>query len=215
LILDQLILSRALIEIENIYNESMYGDKDIFRIKDLIHSVTETQWQSKRWLADTFHNLYRYQSGKILIIGGWYGLAAHELRKKFPDSSMNITSVDMDPKCEEMGYKLFGDRDIQFETWDATKPDIDYSQYSAIISTSCEHIDPEDLGNIISKKSKEAWVVLQSNDYFDHPSHINCYETVFEFQKSIMPYLQYKSINFSGALKLDNNSFKRFMVIGK
>lgn len=213
--MDQLILSRALNEIESIYDESMYGDKDIFRIKDVIHSVTETQWQSKRWLADTLHNLYGYPSGKILIIGGWYGLAAYELRKKFTDSSMNIISIDMDPKCEEIGYKLFGDQRIQFETWDATTGDIDYSQYTCIISTSCEHIDPDELGKIIAKKDKEAWVVLQSNDYFDHPSHINCYRSVDDFQNSIVPHLYYKSIKFSGTLKLDNSSFKRFMVIGK
>ena len=191
----------------------MYGDTDIFRIKDLVHSVTENQWKAKHWLAETFHSLYGHTAGKILIIGGWYGLAAYQLRQKFPHESMNIVSMDMDPKCEDFGYKLFYDQNINFETWDATKDDIDFSQYSVIVSTSCEHIDPDELGKIISKKHKDCWVVLQSNNFFGHPSHINCQDTLQDFESAVLENLQRKWIAFSGYMNFEN--FKRFMVIGK
>jgi len=191
----------------------MYGDTDIFRIKDLVHSVSENQWRAKYWLAETFHSLYGHTAGKILVIGGWYGLAAYQLRQKFPDQSMNIISMDMDPKCEDLGYKLFFDQNIKFETWDARKPVVDYSQYSAIISTSCEHIDPDDLAEIILQKSPDCWVALQSNNFFDHPSHINCSNTLREFEASIAEHLSHKWIAFSGYMNFEN--FKRFMVIGK
>ena len=50
------ILNRCLKLIEEVYDESMYGENDIYRIKDLIHSVDKNHWKSKQWLVDEFYN---------------------------------------------------------------------------------------------------------------------------------------------------------------
>ena len=129
-------LSNALSLIENIYDDSMYGAGDMFRIKDVIHSLSSNQVRSKEWLAYEFKKQYFYPSGKILIIGGWYGLLAYMLRQRFPGKEMNIVSIDKDPMCETIAWKLFPDMDAQFITTDVF--DFDLSEYSAIISTSVE-----------------------------------------------------------------------------
>lgn len=190
----------------------MYGSTDIFRIKDIIHSLDENQWKCKHWLAYNFSLNYGFNTGKILIIGGWYGLLGHTLREQFPDRSMNIMSMDMDPDCEQIGYKLFYDRDIEFLTADV-QDDHDFKQYSAIISTSTEHLPRELVNRIIASKAPDAWIVLQSNNYFDHPSHINCVHNVDELVDSMLPGLHAKWIAFKGELNLP--IYRRFMVIAK
>ena len=120
---------------------------------------------------------------------------------------MNITSIDSDPKCEEIAYKLFENTDVQFKTMKAQ--DIDISKYNAFISTSVEHIPQKFWIDLVKNKNPDAWVCLQSNNYFDHPTHINC-------SVSAAKMLEYLNLNwhaYSGTIA--NSGFERFMVIGK
>lgn len=202
------ILYRALKLAENVYDESMYGIDDLYRIKDIVHSVDKNHWEGKRWLAETFYDLYKYDAGHIYVTGGWYGMMAYQLRQKFIDSRINITSADMDPMCEYFGWNLFPDAGIQFKTNDIND-EIDFSQYSAIVNTSCEHMEQEDLISIIERKKPQAWVCFQTNDYTELDAHINCWPNSYGFAKS----LGLKYIAYEGTLNLGD--FNRHMVIGK
>jgi hypothetical protein len=204
------ILNRTLKLIEEVYDESMYGDNDIYRIKDLVHSVDSNHWKSKQWLVDEFYKLYNHDKGSFYIGGGWYGLLSHLIRDAWPNESLNITSGDIDPRCEEFGWKLFHSSDINFVTEDMSSRDL--YKYSAIISTSCEHIEPQILEKFIKSKHKNAWIVLQSNDYYELDSHINCFPNEGAFTKWVKPFLDEK-VYYSGTLNLGD--FNRFMVIGK
>jgi hypothetical protein len=204
------ILNRCLKLIEEVYDESMYGENDIYRIKDLIHSVDKNHWRSKQWLVREFYKLYDHDQGSFYIGGGWYGLLSHLIRNQWENKSLNITSGDIDPRCEEFGWKLFHNSDINFVTEDMTLRDL--SEYSAIISTSCEHIEPEILEKFIKSKHDDAWVVLQSNNYEELDSHINCQPDVMTFAKWVEPYLR-ERVYFAGTLRLGD--FDRYMVIGK
>ena len=203
--MDPVILDRSLKLIEEIYNESMYGDKDIFRIKDIIHSVDSNHWNNKQWLADVFRNIYGdYEGGKFIVLGGWYGMMAYQLRKKF-NNNFHIISSDMDPKCKDIGYKLFHDQNIEFTT--LRMEDLN-EDASAIICTSCEHIDNKILNKIIKNKNKSTWIAFQSAD-LEHPTHINTSKSLMEFVES----LELRKIEYQG--KWENDSFTRFMVIGR
>ena len=204
------ILNRCLKLIEEVYDESMYGDNDIYRIKDLIHSVDKNHWNSKQWLVDELYKLYNHSDGSFYIGGGWYGLLSHLIRNAWPNESLNITSGDIDPRCEEFGWKLFHSSDINFITEDMVSHDL--SEYSAIISTSCEHIEPQILEKFIKSKSDDAWIVLQNNNYYELDEHINCYPNEEAFTKWVKPFLDEK-VYYSGTLHLGD--FDRFMVIGK
>ena len=204
------ILNRCLKLIEEVYDESMYGDNDIYRIKDLIHSVDNNYWRSQQWLVREFYKLYDHDQGSFYIGGGWYGLLSHLIRMQWENKGLNITSGDIDPRCEEFGWKLFHNSDINFVTEDMASRDL--SKYSAIISTSCEHIEPEILEKFIKSKHDDAWVVLQSNNYEELDSHINCQPDVMTFAKWVEPHLR-ERVYFAGTLRLGD--FDRYMVIGK
>jgi len=208
--LQQEILNRTLKLIEEVYDESMYGENDIYRIKDLIHSVDTNHWKSKQWLVDEFYKLYDHDQGSFYIGGGWYGLLSYLIRDKWPDENLNITSGDIDPRCEEFGWKLYHNSDINFVTEDMISSDL--HEYSAIISTSCEHVEPDVLEKFIKSKNNDAWVVLQSNNYEELDSHINCQPDVMTFANWVEPLLS-ERVYFAGTLRLGD--FDRFMVIGK
>ena len=188
----------------------MYGENDIYRIKDLIHSVDKNHWKSKQWLVREFYKLYDHNQGSFYVGGGWYGLLSHLMRMQWPEEGLNLTSGDIDPRCEEFGWKLFHNSDINFVTEDMTSRDL--SEYSAIISTSCEHVEPEILEKFIRSKNPNAWVVLQTNNYDELDSHINCYPDVMSFANWVEPLIK-ERIYFAGTLRLGD--FDRYMVIGK
>jgi hypothetical protein len=184
----------------------MYGDNDIFRIKDIIHSLDKNHWESKQWLAETFKKFYKPDTGKFCVVGGWYGLTAYQLRQQYP--TMHIISSDVDSQCQHIGYKLFKSHNIDFKTFDMF--DESYDDCNALISTSAEHVDRDDLISLVKSKNPQTWVVLQSNNFFGHPTHINCSDTVDDFESYLEPHMD---IYWSGVLP--NQGFDRFMVIGK
>lgn len=197
--------------IEEIYDESMYGNNDIFRIKDIVHSFDDNHWRGKQWVADIVKNYYEHKAGNVLIMGGWYGMMAYQMRKAFPDRQINITSVDMDPRCEEFGYKLFGDMDINFVTQDITK--LNLQAYDIIINTSVEHMDFTVIRNILKSKRKDTLIAFQSNDYFEELSHINCSRYLTDFVEDVEQYLSEERARYWGEMNM--HGFKRFMVVGR
>ena len=186
----------------------MYGVDDLYRIKDVVHSVDKNHWESKKWLVDKLFDLYNHNAGKFYVAGGWYGMMAYQLRQKWAGEEMNIISADCDPMCEDYAWELFGEYDIDFRTVDVNEEQ-DLSQYSAIINTSCEHMEQEDLLSIIERKDRQAWVAFQTNNYVDLNSHINCWPTAQLFAESL-------NLNWVASVEtLQLKDFNRFMVIGK
>lgn len=158
-------------------------------IKALINSMNENQTESKEWLmrkAET--HLDMFDEAKILVIAGWYGLLGEMLRVYGFD---DITILDMDPTCKELGKRLYPD--LKFHTDDIANYDI--SDYDIVVCTACEHLTDEVINGFISKRKKDSLIILQSNDYFGIDGHINCKETLEEFKQSITaaPVLDDKS----------------------
>tara|TARA_R110002153_G_scaffold11976_9_gene45664 strand:+ start:2542 stop:3168 length:627 start_codon:yes stop_codon:yes gene_type:complete len=208
--LESKILYRALKLSEKIYDESMYGVDDLYRIKDIVHSVDENHWRSKEWLAKEFYKHYNNSDGKLLVVGGWYGMMAYQLRQQWPNSSMNIQSTDMDPMCETYGWDLYGDQDISFFTLEAQDNIMaDIIDYTAIVNTSCEHMEQEDLLALIKQKDDNTWVCFQTNDHKELDVHINCWPNAEDFAVSLN--LEY--VAYTGSQK--QAGFTRHMVIGK
>jgi hypothetical protein len=186
----------------------MYGVDDLYRIKDLSHSMDHNHWIGKEHLAKKFYELYNHGAGKLLVLGGWYGMMAYQLRKQWPESQMNIESTDMDPMCQEFGYEIFGDYDIAFSTLNISDSFI-ITQYTGIVNTSCEHMEQKDICSIIERKNKDCWVAFQSNNYTDLDSHVNCYPSAELFAESL-------NLDWYADIDtLDLGDFQRFTVIGK
>tara|TARA_R110000764_G_scaffold4541_1_gene18471 strand:+ start:3409 stop:4038 length:630 start_codon:yes stop_codon:yes gene_type:complete len=208
--LNSTILYRALKLSEKVYDESMYGVDDLYRIKDIIHSVDQNHWNSKEWLVKELYKHYKFDAGKMLVVGGWYGMMAYQLRQQWPSEHMNIESTDMDPMCEVFAWDLFGDQDINFYTLESdSRVEIDISEYTVIVNTSCEHMEQDDLLSLIKQKEDKTWVCFQTNDHRELDCHINCWPTAHEFAAS----LGLKRLSFVGSQK--QAGFNRHMVIGR
>lgn len=190
----------------------MYGDPDLYRIKDIIHSVDNNHWKSKQWLVDALSRVYKHHSGRVFVAGGWYGLLSFLLRQKYEQSSFSITSADMDPKCEQIGWKLFHDQGIQFKTMNVVETDHDFSKYNIIINTSCEHMDADELSRFINNKPEHALLVLQTNNFKELDSHVNCVDSLEEFMRFVSKAAPSKPLwLYKG--ELDLGDFTRYMVI--
>jgi len=203
------IYKNALKLTEEIYEISKYGENDLYRIPDIVHSLDSKQWESKKWLVTELEKAWEWVGGRIYIAGGWYGLLAHLLYTgKFTRPDFYITSGDIDPEASYYGRKLFpsADHDFQFVEEDSFA---DLPECEIWITTSGEHVDPDILKKLIKNKPYEMLMVVQSNDYFSHPSHINCYKTLDEFVNS----LGFQYVWYQGALNLGD--FNRWMVIGQ
>jgi hypothetical protein len=86
--------------------------------------------------------------------------------------------------------------------------DLAYAKLGAdlVINTSCEHI--ADLPAWLSLLPKGTRVLLQSNDYFSEPTHVNCVASLDEF----IDQASLGTIAFAGALPM--KKYTRFMLIG-
>ena len=207
------ILNRGLKLIESFYDSSMYKqdiwDNDLYRIKDIIHSLDPNHWKSKQWLVDELSKVYT-GTGLIHIAGGWNGLLAYLLNKQY--TANQIISSDIDPACRTIGGILFPDSNIRFKIEDFNTPELFYN-VDVLGCTSIEHIDREDVISTIEELQMRALVdgdkiiALQSNNYFDLNCHINCSHSLDEF-------VEYTDLDVIYKGELDLGDFTRYMVIG-
>src|SRR5438046_6215537 len=85
-----------------------------------------------------------------------------------------IECIDIDPDVAAVARTLVGDRGGQFRVSTHDMFDLDYATQrpDLVINTSCEHIT--DLRAWLDLLPRRTSVLLQSNDYFSEPSHVNC-----------------------------------------
>ena len=168
---------------------------DIELVRSIANSVNRNQLKNKKWLLKHLTPyLDMYNDPKIVVAAGWHGLAAHLLDR-------NVVSFDMDHNCKKT--HLFDNVNYKTEKIE----DFDPSSYDIIICTSCEHISDDTINNFLVKKKPSAVVVLQSNDYYNIPEHINCKQNIDEFAHSI-------KLRILDKFTLQLKNYNRFMLIG-
>ena len=159
---------------------------DIQLVDSILNSVNDNQVKNKEWLTESLERYYENVKEfpdleglpKTVLAAGWYGLAGHFIKKEY---DTEVTSFDMDPMCKIIGQKIFPN--IRFQT--STIEEFNPRQYQIIICTSCEHISDKVINDFIAKKHPAAIVILQSNNYFSVEDHINCKNSLVEFENSI------------------------------
>ena len=182
------------------------------------------QLKSKQWLID---NLPHWPDmGIVHIHAGWYGTLAFMMFEQCSEKFQAIRSFDIDPSCASVADSFNHKHVIDGWRFKATTMDIHDAEYpgwyttkrsngssvklkenpDTIINTSCEHI--ENFDQWYAKIPKGRLVVLQSNDYFSHPQHVNCVKNTLHFAEMAPLHKEY----FIGELKLDK--YTRFMRIG-
>ena len=175
---------------------------------DLGNAFNHKQVGSKIWARDALHETLGGRLGRVVILGGWYGILAAML---FDDRRFEIgavTSYDIDPAVEPVAETLNREWADRFSAVTADMYALDYAALGAdlVINTSCEHI--ADIRAWLALLPRGMRVMLQSNDYFSEPTHINCVPTLDAF----IEQAGLARLDFSGSLKM--KKYTRFMLIG-
>jgi hypothetical protein len=175
---------------------------------DIANAFNHKQVACKMWARDSLFETCGGRYRHIWVLGGWYGVLPAML---FNDARFDIAaidSIDIDPDVAAVAKTLnreAGDR-FRAVTGDMYALDYGSDRPDLVVNTSCEHI--ADLPAWLAILPQGTNVLLQSNDYFSEPTHINCVASLAAFEA--MAAL--KEVHFSGELPTKN--YTRFMLIG-
>ena len=175
---------------------------------DLGNAFNHKQVGSKLWARDAIFDTLGGRLGQVVILGGWYGILAAMLLDDSRFDIGRIDSYDIDPAVGPVAETLNKAWSDRFSAVTADMYEMDYPALGAdlIVNTSCEHI--ADLRAWLALLPKGMRVMLQSNDYFSEPTHINCVPDLPAF----IDQAQLATLEFSGSLKM--KKYTRFMLIG-
>lgn len=174
-----------------------------------LESFWKGQVNSKLWLIENLEPFVKSIPNNLVIYGGWNGVLSSLLFNS-EISVGKITSVDIDPVCEEIAYTVNKRQEIDGRFSAITK-DMCECDYNAdiVINTSCEHITQSQYDKWINNVSLHSLIVLQSNNYFDLDEHIRCAKNLKEFEEQS----KLNKILFKGKIELSN--YDRYMLIGE
>jgi hypothetical protein len=216
--LDQCVTTQFISAFKSFYVNNIDFDNDCF---------SRGQLQSKLWLVNELKKL-DVELGTVFLCAGWYATLAVMLFEskikidKIRSFDVNSSTVDI---AEVFNKPWFTDQ-WKFKSLIQDIHDIDYREHTwqywsnannrmsypitdipnTIINTSCEHV--ENFEEWYDKIPTGKLVVLQGNDYFEIPEHVNCSINIEEFSNSS----PMTTVLYEGALDLPK--YTRFMKIG-
>jgi len=194
-------------------------------------AFSRSQLKSKIWLVEELAKIDTNYDN-VVVMAGWFGQLKSVYDKRLTYAKMRIVELDRSA-CETSDY-IFNlsnlenykvksvNSDITNLTlhkngyeWNVEnfKEGIKYGEKflpNLIINTSAEHMTEEWFNQIRFKEmASNPIVVIQSNNLFDIPEHINCVHSVDHMKKKF----PMKEILFEGELQL--KGYKRVMLIGR
>tara|TARA_B100000780_G_C20943251_1_gene376193 strand:- start:31 stop:636 length:606 start_codon:yes stop_codon:yes gene_type:complete len=197
------------VEIQDVlfWMDAIRNSEDRYRT---LESFWKGQVNSKVWLIEQLTKVYKahYSKSNIVIFGGWNGVLSNLLFNS--DMSIrHITSVDIDPACEETACTVNKRQEIEGRFTAVTADMCDYaSPANIIINTSCEHVTQEQYEQWLSNQPDDAVFVIQSNNYFDLPEHIRCATHADDFMRM-------SKIKPLWRGEFETPKYTRYMIIGK
>jgi hypothetical protein len=185
---------------------SRYDDADIGP------ALNKNQIASKMWLAESLLATVGPELGRVVVLGGWFGVLAAVLLHDPRFAIASVESVDIDPRCAPIAEALNAThvRRGAFAARTADMLEIDYRRAPAadvVINTSCEHLP--DFAAWYGRIPEGRLLVLQSNDYFACPEHVNCVPDLAGFRAQA----PMRELLFAGERRLSR--YLRFMLIGR
>tara|TARA_B110000305_G_scaffold104781_1_gene117917 strand:- start:119 stop:727 length:609 start_codon:yes stop_codon:yes gene_type:complete len=186
---------------------------DAIRNSDDRYRTLESFWKgqvnSKVWLATELYSIIsKAKQNDIVIYGGWNGVLASILFNSHI-SLKHITSVDIDPVCEDISRTVNKRYEIEGKFSAVTADMCKYTTNAdVVINTSCEHISQEQYEQWLSNQPDDAIFVIQSNNYFDLPEHIRCATDADDF-------MRISKIKPIWRGEFETPKYTRYMIIGK
>ena len=186
---------------------------DAIRNSDDRYRTLESFWKgqvnSKVWLATELYSIIsKAKQNDIVIYGGWNGVLASILFNSHI-SLKHITSVDIDPVCEDISRTVNKRYEIEGKFSAVTADMCEYTTNAdVVINTSCEHISQEQYEQWLSNQPDDAIFVIQSNNYFELPEHIRCATDADDFMRM-------SKIKPIWRGEFETPKYTRYMIIGK
>jgi hypothetical protein len=170
--------------------------------KYILDSYSNNQFLSKNELINAVDNLNILNEKSVVMLwGGWYGSI---LIPKLSDKVSKMYNIDIDDECLKIAknYLMKDYNNVEYFQGDVfeTYRDI-YLDVNLIINTSCEHMPPmkewkwfgagaleNDADTSIFRTPKlpnECYFAFQSNNMFDVEGHINCVNSLEEFESQL------------------------------
>lgn len=174
--------------------------------KRTLDAFWKGQINSKLWLIENLKPFVDTPS-TIEIHGGWVGtLSSLIFQSGIP--AIKITSIDIDPSCENIAVAMNKIEHNQGKFESVTSNMVDYvSSSDVVINTSCEHIDQDSYNQWLAKVPEHSLIVLQSNNY-SIDEHIRTATNLEDFK-------QQSKIQVLWAGQLELPMYTRFMIIGR
>jgi hypothetical protein len=195
-------------------------------------SISRGQIVSKLWLIQESKQFIESIPDKLcFILAGWNGILAYLFFRIMPSAGFVFRCFDRDPYCESIADEI--NRPFVMNAWRFKAATLDilninlsapyfcfcplkektadmrllYEKPNIIINTSCEHI--EDFSRWWDQMPDKTLTILQSNDSFGEPDHVNCHKNLDDFIASA----PMKTIHYKG--EIDLGKYRRFMLIGE
>lgn len=186
---------------------------DAIRNSEDRYRTLESFWKgqvfSKIWLIESLNQFTNSAPNKIVIHGGWNGVLSSLLfNSDIPVES--ITSIDIDPNCENIARTVNKRQEMQGKFYSITEDmkSFDYDEKpDIVINTSAEHVSDAVLIEWFMKIPKHALVAIQSNNFFELEEHVNCVNSVEELAEKF-PLSEFYCYSF------ETEKYTRYMVIG-
>jgi hypothetical protein len=177
----------------------------------VLGAMDEVQIRSKLWLIDELSRCRDLATTRLVVLGAWYGVLPLLINWRTARPPRRMVCIDFDLGVCEVGQALIGAMydNITYECADVM--DLDYDMLgknpaTVVINTICEHL-PQ-LGDWWRLLPGGQFVVLQSNNYFACPDHVNAVHSLDEL-KHLVPL---SKLLFEGVLPLP--IMDRYMLIG-
>ena len=191
---------------------------------DIQDLFSKGQIESKRWLVNELEKI-NMELGTVFICAGWYGSLATFLFES--DVKLDkIRSFDIDESCAGIaetfnrlktmdGWKfkastldiLGMDYPTTYTTYRSDGTGLELTEMpNTVINTSCEHI--ENFAEWYDKILVGTLIILQTNNFFEIPEHVNCSIDLDDFSR-VTPM---KEVLYQGQLEL--SKYTRYMRIG-
>lgn len=171
-------------------------------------ALSRNQVRSKLWLLEKMYHLGWTQSDEIVLVGGWLGLLP------FLSSIRNrplktVVNIDIDPECHPAALVLNRSLHKNFFNLANDVRTLDFSKKSdaVIVDTIVEHF--QDHGDWLKTLPKGTRVVLQGNDMFGLPDHVNCHASLEEFVDACA----LEQVEWKG--QLPQIGCNRYMILGR
>jgi len=196
------------VDIEDVlfWMDAIRNSNDRYRT---LESFWKGQVRSKIWLIENLSKYALDKPNRVVIHGGWNGVLASLLfNSNIPIE--HITSLDIDPNCEETARTVNKQYEIEgkFAAITADMQEFEYTEIpNIVINTSAEHVDNSTLTKWQEQIPNNSLVVVQSNNFFELEEHVNCVNSLEELENKL-------NLNNTVSSFFSTEKYYRFMVIG-